>query len=112
MENNENESLIRALRRKAFGYTVSEQATEYDAEGNEVKNKVTTKEVPPDLTAIKMLLEMGGEETASEEELERERDRLLSLLAEMQKARESASGGLPPAKKSTKKKKEIGNGTD
>jgi len=85
VKKSDNDPLIAALRKKAFGYTVSEQATEYDAEGNETKNKVTTKEVPPDLSAIKMLLDMGGEEEMSEEELERERRRLLDLLAEMRK---------------------------
>ena len=82
--------LIAALRRRAYGYTSSETTTEYDGEGNETKNKVTTKEVPPDLSAIKLLLELeGGDgEELSEEELAAERDRLLALLEKMQNKKE------------------------
>ena len=43
---------------------------------------MTVKDVPPDMTAIKLLLEMRGDaREPTEEELERERDRLLALLA-------------------------------
>lgn len=84
-KNGEADKLLAALRRKAFGYTYDERTAEYDAEGNEIKNKITTKEVPPDLSAIKLLLELRGDEEPSEEELEREREKLLVLLAEMQK---------------------------
>ena len=84
-KNGEADKLLAALRRKAFGYTYDERTAEYDAEGNEIKNKITTKEVPPDLSAIKLLLELRGDEEPSEEELEREREKLLALLAEMQK---------------------------
>lgn len=79
----DKEALMTALRRKAFGYTVSEQTTEYDGEGNEIKNKVSTKDVPPDLSAIKLLLEQHEEITLTEKELEEERDRLLKKLAEI-----------------------------
>ena len=48
-----------------------------------VKRKVTKKNVPPDLSAIRILLEgSGGAETMSDEELEAERARLLALLSE------------------------------
>lgn len=81
----EKEKLIKALKKRAYGYTVQEKLTEYDSDGNEIKNKITTKDVPPDLSAIKMLMDYGEEEELSEEELTRERDRLLSLLAEKTK---------------------------
>ncbi|MBQ7227957.1 MAG: hypothetical protein IJX05_06125 [Clostridia bacterium] len=81
----DKEKLIKALKKRAFGYTVSERSTEYDSEGNEIKNKVTTKEVSPDLSAIKMLLELGVEEELDEKQLEEERDRLLQLLAQTKK---------------------------
>ena len=75
----DNAALMNALRKKAMGYTVSESTTEYDGEGNEVRNKITTKEVPPDLSAIKMLLELEGDgnELPSEEELLAEKKKLL-----------------------------------
>ena len=82
MEKQENE-LIGILRKKAAGYTVNEQVTEYDGEGNEVKQKVTVKDVPPDLSAIKMLLEMTDEEILSEEDLEKERENIMAQLKEL-----------------------------
>ena len=75
-----DEKLLETLRRKALGYTVSEQITEYDAEGNEIKQKITTKDVPPDLSAIKLLLEMTDDEELTEAELEEEKNRILSEL--------------------------------
>lgn len=76
----DRDKLLAALRRKAFGYTYDERTAEFDAEGNETKNKITTKEVPPDLSAIKLLLELRGEEEPSEEELEAEKARIIELL--------------------------------
>lgn len=84
----DKEALMAALRRKAFGYTVSEQTTEYDGEGNEIKNKVSTKDVPPDLSAIKLLLEQHEEITLTEKELEEER---LRLLKELEKINQTES---------------------
>lgn len=81
-EENEKTALMHALRKKALGYTVTEQTTEYDGEGNEIKNKVSTKEVPPDLAALKLLLEAEADEPQTEEQLEAERDRLLGELAQ------------------------------
>ena len=73
-----DKKLLRALERRAYGYTTEERCAEYDGEGNELKSRVTSKDVPPDLSAIKLLLEMrGGTDEPSEEELLRERDRLL-----------------------------------
>ncbi len=81
MEDKEDKNeLMEALRRKALGFTLSERTTEYDAEGNEVKNKVCMKEVPPDLSAIKLLLERTDEVQPTERELEEERERLLKEL--------------------------------
>ncbi len=74
--------LMRALEKRAYGYTAEERSSEYDAEGHEIRTRVTVKDVPPDMTAIKLLLEMRGDaREPTEEELERERDRLLALLA-------------------------------
>ena len=76
------------LVRKALGYDVKEVVEEYVAdEGGEIKlskKKVTKKNVPPDLTALKILLD--GEEKSvksmSDEELQKEKERLLNLLKE------------------------------
>ncbi len=63
----EKQALLHALKRKAFGETVTETQEEYGFEEGEAvlkKRKVTTKEIPPDLTAVKLLLE-GNTESLS-----------------------------------------------
>ena len=45
-----------------------------------VKKKVTKREIPPDIKAVKLLLEERGE--ATDEELEQEKQRLLDMLNE------------------------------
>ncbi|MDE6667498.1 MAG: hypothetical protein K2K38_04015 [Clostridia bacterium] len=51
-----------------------------DGELKLVKKKVTKREIPPDIKAVKLLLEERGE--ATDEELEDERRRLLDMLNE------------------------------
>ena len=75
-----------ALIKKALGYDTKEIVEEY-AEKDDgkiwlLKKKVTTKNVPPDITALKILMD-GQEKQVSEmsdEELEEEKQRLLKLL--------------------------------
>ena len=75
-----------ALIKKALGYDATEIVEEYvSGEEGEIKlskKKVTKKNVPPDITAIKLLLEEGEKDLTelSDEELEREKKRLLELL--------------------------------
>jgi hypothetical protein len=84
------QNLLSAIRKKAEGYIQEECVEEYGVSDGQLslcKRKVTIKEVPPDLSAVKMLMEMGGEnpyEKMSEEELENEKNRLLKLLKEKQ----------------------------
>ena len=75
----------KALVKKALGYDVTETVEEYS--GGEdgvklVKKKVTKKNVPPDITALKMLLEEDNRAVSlmSDEQLEVEKERLLKLL--------------------------------
>ena len=77
----------RALKKKALGYSASESVEEYalvDGELALVKKKITIKEVPPDTTAVKLLLELSGEsvETLTEEEIKSEKKRLIGMLME------------------------------
>ena len=51
-----------------------------DGELKLVKKKVTKREIPPDIKAVKLLLEEHGELT--DEELEQEKQKLLSMLDE------------------------------
>ncbi|MBQ9734782.1 MAG: hypothetical protein IJV95_02865 [Clostridia bacterium] len=84
-----------ALIKKALGYDATEVVEEY-AGGEEgeiklLKKKVTTKYVPPDTTALKLLLDESEMDVAkmSDEELETEKNRLLKLLKEMSKGETS-----------------------
>lgn len=78
-----------ALFKKALGFDTEEVIEEYQENEEEmrlVKRKVTRKNVPPDITAIKLLLE--GETSVadlSDEELQVEKTRLLELLAKSEK---------------------------
>lgn len=80
----EEKKLKTALLKKALGYEAKEVIEEYVSDDGEIrlsKKKVTKKNVPPDITAIKLLL---GEKTPltemSDEELLKERERLIGLL--------------------------------
>lgn len=74
--------------KKATGFTVTETVTEYvtDEDGNRriQKEKEQSKYIPPDLSAIKAYMEMEGQDryqSMSDEELEQEKQRLLSYLS-------------------------------
>ena len=77
-----------ALYRKAVGYDSTETVDEYSASHDEldhVRRKVTIKNVPPDVSALKMLLDMNETEdlsALSDEQLEKERKKLLKILKE------------------------------
>lgn len=82
-----DKKLVNSLYKKAVGYTATEQTMEYSPDGEVVKKKVTSKHYPPDITALKAYLELvsGREdyESMTDEELEREKERLLKELEEM-----------------------------
>ena len=73
-----------ALKKRALGYNSTEVTEEYveDGEGGVklVKRKVVKKNVPPDVSAAKLLIEMEGVSDItklSDEELEEEKQRLI-----------------------------------
>lgn len=80
--------LKNALYRKAVGYDATETVEEYSQTDGDfvlVKKKVTTKSVPPDIAAIKMLFEVSETDdlsTFSDEDLKKERERLLKIIKE------------------------------
>ena len=83
-----DEKLLKMLKKKAKGYTVTETVKEYslDENGNEkqVKCKKTKKYYPPDMQALKVYMEISDLNNISEmsvEELEKEKKRLLAELA-------------------------------
>ena len=73
-----------ALLSCAAGYsaseTVEERAADSCGELKLVKKKVTKRDIPPDIKAVKLLMEGRGEPT--DEELEEEKEELLKLLNE------------------------------
>ena len=78
------QEIIDAVRKKARGYVTEERVEEQalkDGELQTVKLKVTVKEVPPDISAVKCLMEAPVEQM-SEEELIREKTRLIKMLKE------------------------------
>lgn len=110
MNDKEKQTLLDdALLKKAIGYDTSEIIEEFSENDGQVvlvKKKVTKKSVPPDMTALKMLLE--GENradvtTMTEEELKAERKRLLKELAN-EKGEKVEQGNLEEV--------EDGNGED
>lgn len=91
-ENKKQENVEKALYKSAVGYSqnevVEEYSTQKDGSMKLSKKKVTKKKISPDISAAKVLLEhysksesvrLGG---MSEEELEKEKQRLLKMLKE------------------------------
>ena len=69
----------------ALGYSLEEVTEEYGVEDGElrlVKRKETKKDVPPDLKAVKLLMDEKDYSVLSDEELEAEKQRLLKRLKE------------------------------
>lgn len=103
-----NSDFKQALVKKALGYDVKEIIEEYsgekDGEVRLIKKKVTIKNVPPDVSALKILLDESESslETLTDEQLIEEKTRLLNLLNEYdQKEQKNCKN------KSSKKKKSI-----
>lgn len=81
----EEEQIKKAILKVALGYSVEEVTEEYGVEEGElrlVKRKETRKDVPPDLKAVKLLMEDKDYASLSDEELEAEKQRLLKRLKE------------------------------
>ena len=92
---NEEERLKKILLKKAMGYGVREETVEYvrDDGGDEIvsKRKVSKKHIPPDVSALRLLIEhfyqnsFNDVESMSDEELEKEREKIIKLLKEEEK---------------------------
>ncbi len=111
MADKTEEKLEDALLKVALGYQLAEVTEEYAEVNGEfklTKRKKTKKDVPPDLKAVQMLLLGGGEEygALSDEELEREKERLLTALKDGSEEK-AAKGKKSTAKKPATKKKTV-----
>ncbi len=76
-----------ALKKRAIGYETTEITEEYssseEGEIRMVKRKIVSKNVPPDVSAVKLLFENSSSDdisTMTDDELEKEKIRLLNIL--------------------------------
>ncbi len=86
----EKEKLEKALLKVALGFQVAEVTEEYaevDGELKLTKRKRTKKDVPPDIKAMQLLWTEKSEDLEgwSDEELQREKERLLAELSAVEK---------------------------
>lgn len=73
-----------ALKKCAVGFGTSEVVEEFTVEDGElrlVKKKVTRRDIPPDIKAVKMLMD-GGVENLSDAELDEEMKKIKNMLKE------------------------------
>ena len=85
------DKIQKSLIKKAIGYQYKEVIEEYSvAEDGEklTKKKITTKDVPPDLTAVKMFLDSinittdENLEEMSDEELKKQIEKAMQMMEE------------------------------
>lgn len=89
MDDKEKKKLFASVLKKAAGYRTTETVEEYslcDGEMTLTKRKVTSKDVPPDITALKYLLGDYEEQKVSKEELDREREELIEMYFDEEEA--------------------------
>ena len=102
-----DEQIVKALLKKAIGYTYDEVQEEYSVDENGdsvlIKRKIVKKYQPPDSVALKTYLELGLEksyEEMSDEELQTEKLRRLALLKE-ENDKQTVTKKKPKRRKST-----------
>ncbi|MCD8308408.1 MAG: hypothetical protein LUD19_01040 [Clostridia bacterium] len=82
----DDEGLKGALLKCAVGFDTSEVVEEYTVDNGEmklVKRKVTKRDVPPDIKAVKLILDGEADVHAmSDEELLKQREKLIAILKE------------------------------
>lgn len=91
--------LKKALIKKAFGYTQEETIEEYVKQEDEVvlsKKKVTKKDVAPDLTAIKLMMDYFDLndkkiDEMTTEELLKEKEKLKEILENYNKVEDDGN---------------------
>lgn len=92
-----DDELKRAALKRAVGYTAEETVEEYGVQDGElvlVKRRVTMKDVPPDISAVKMMIEADDTPELTDEELEREKRRLIEELLRLQGESEKSRGNV------------------
>ncbi|MDE7164521.1 MAG: hypothetical protein K2O04_03765 [Clostridiales bacterium] len=80
------DEILDAVVKRACGYEAKDTVEEYavvDGSLELVKRKVTTKDVPPDIAAAKLIIDGGDVSDLTDEQLEKERKRLIGQLYEL-----------------------------
>ena len=109
-----NREIKKALIKRAMGFDAKEVIEEYVGEDDGVKltkKKVTYKFVPPDVTALKLLME-GDEKdisSLSDDELVKEKERLLESLRISEELNKEKKVVKKRTRKTVKKTKEEGS---
>lgn len=97
------DSISKALLKKALGYDINEVVEEYVVDKEDEnrlilnKKKITKKNIPPDISAVKTLLQIyaKNKENAfknyTDEELEKEKMQLLKLLKEKEQEKKNGT---------------------
>lgn len=87
--------MLDSLYKKGVGYQTEEVVEEYASEekgGELLKRKITIKNVPPDVAALKAYLDISKEsgefDNLSDNELNAEKIRLLKLLKKMEEKKD------------------------
>lgn len=84
----EKDTIKKALCKKALGFSIDEITEEYSTDEGEnlklVKRKVVSKQIPPDINALKVLFEYEEKDfdvsALSDEDLLLEREKLISII--------------------------------
>lgn len=77
------QDILGALKKCAVGLETNEVVEEFSVVDDElklVKKKVTRRDIPPDIKAVKLLMDGGSIDGLTDEELEEERKKLIDIL--------------------------------
>ena len=78
------DDIMGALKKCAVGLETNEVVEEFGVEDGElklIKKKVTKRDIPPDIKAVKLLIDgSGGVDGLTVEELEEEKQKLIKML--------------------------------
>ena len=100
-----DEELKKALYKKAIGYTAKEVVEEYGGEeGNLVKKKVSKKHVPPDMSAIKALMEL---QEVTDDLSNKSEEELQAMLKELTRQLNQPEPKTRAKKKKTERDEEV-----
>jgi hypothetical protein len=79
------EDVLNALKKCAVGFGTSEVVEEFAVDDGElrlIKKKVTRRDIPPDIKAVKMLMDESEVSSLTDEELGEEMKKLKEMLGE------------------------------